>query len=774
MRNSTAWNGPLQPSKCQNICQALLKVARSSANGERDLDDELFRLLPCLFYHNRRSDEHAVLRHSVNLIERLPASPTSSLFSLDTCRDMHVSSAQIDWGLAPSVQPHSCSSTITIYMALLATLTKEASSDLKHGWASNVLLKMEGGARMQAIIDTLAECADIASSKLHASTISCPDLRHWYSIKSLFCTSWQRAMMLFLWWRLGLELFSDSSHDFFILGRIAPRTPFCVRTEKASRETRGSRVPYMCNWALKILRSNRMLEGLDLRNFYQRFDSQFGTLPARCLAEIQRSCDGRSPYSCQRFVGAEIKDQSMHDEAFCAGKSCRKLVWDEHSYRSTSGGRAVSLAITDSEFLRYAPASKTTLAVSHVWSHGQGGRPETGLNTCLHLRYASIARAAGCDSYWMDTASIPQDHELRREAILQINTIFMTSKMTLICDRDLMAIDISDLTVEIRELILVTILVCDWNLRAWTMLEAFKAYNNVHILCKDNKTLSLKDNLVHVHREGSIDIVVLFLAVDHLIPRGHMSTSQLEEQRRVPNAQQRVPVNAYRAFHVDKAAIFLNHRHASRPGDEIVIWSLVCDSRIFERPEDLWANFINYPVNTSFLISSAPRIQGRKGLSWAPARPNPAPPAEDEYQPEDYYIAQDVESEPAKISAEGIRGKWFVLEFEVEERPGGLTVWPLPTTEHDTTPHRQDETAEQLKEIADKYVRPFRYGALLEAATLAPGNPTPIIYGGPSPGRVVAVVASSNGRAWTWKGLYTWKFAKETFPAFTFQEILIE
>src|SRR2546423_14992515 len=171
----------------------MLKVARSSANSERDLDDELFRLLPCLFYHDRRSDEHAVLHHSVNLIERLSASPTSSPSSLDTCRDMHISSTPIDRGLAPSLQPHSCSSTITIYMALLATLAKEASSDLKHDWASNVMLKMEGGARMQAIIDTLAECADIASSKLHASTINSPDLHHWYSIKSLFCTSWQRA-----------------------------------------------------------------------------------------------------------------------------------------------------------------------------------------------------------------------------------------------------------------------------------------------------------------------------------------------------------------------------------------------------------------------------------------------------------------------------------------------------------------------------------------------------------------------------------------------------
>ena len=46
------------------------------------------------------------------------------------------------------------------------------------------------------------------------------------------------------------------------------------------------------------------------------------------------------------------------------------------------------------------------------------------------------------DSYWIDTACIPKDHQLRREAISQINEIFASSRLTLVCDLDLMAIDI--------------------------------------------------------------------------------------------------------------------------------------------------------------------------------------------------------------------------------------------------------------------------------------------------------------------------------------------
>jgi hypothetical protein len=75
---------------------------------------------------------------------------------------------------------------------------------------------------------------------------------------------------------------------------------------------------------------------------------------------------------------------------------------------------------------------------------------------------------AALQKVWMDTPCIPSDHKLRQEAIGRINDIFETSKLTIACDRDLMEIDISEPSIEMYEQLLATILLCDWNVRAWT------------------------------------------------------------------------------------------------------------------------------------------------------------------------------------------------------------------------------------------------------------------------------------------------------------------
>lgn len=105
------------------------------------------------------------------------------------------------------------------------------------------------------------------------------------------------------------------------------------------------------------------------------------------------------------------------------------------------------------------------MAVSHVWSHGQGGRPEKqlangqpgGFNSCLHKRYVTLAKELGCESYWIDAACIPEDNQLRREAISKINSIFSQSKAVLVADRDLMTIDIANIDLSVQESILATV-----------------------------------------------------------------------------------------------------------------------------------------------------------------------------------------------------------------------------------------------------------------------------------------------------------------------------
>jgi hypothetical protein len=263
--------------------------------------------------------------------------------------------------------------------------------------------------------------------------------------------------------------------------------------------------------------------------------------------------------------------------------------------------------------------STSTLVISHVWIHGQGGRPETGVNSCLHERYSLITETTGCDSYWIDTTCIPSDHILRKDAILEINTTFMVGKLTLICDKDLMAMDISNLDLAKQELILATLLMWDWNQRAWTMLEAFKGWRNLHILCKDSKIVSVYETLQYVLKNGQIDICCALLGSTHLIPRMRRSNAWTL----VNKEPKTTPLGPARYINVDKAGCLLSHRHASRLGDEIVIWSLICGDKVYDNAGTFWIQAeYGWGFSSLYLISSAPRLQNYPGFSWAPARPN--------------------------------------------------------------------------------------------------------------------------------------------------------
>ena len=190
-------------------------------------------------------------------------------------------------------------------------------------------------------------------------------------------------------------------------------------------------------------------------------------------------------------MGAKVIRQSAHE---CISKDCKKLTWDEGSYCAFETP-VVSIRDTSITQIKYTNLSDKTLSISHVWSHGQGGRPETGFNTCLHDRYVKVVKTLGCDSYWMDTPCIPTETVLRKKAIANINHIFMGSKATLICDWDLMRIDISLLrkapntgpAVRLVEGVLIALLVCDWNVRGWTFLEAIRGKKALYCCSKTAK-----------------------------------------------------------------------------------------------------------------------------------------------------------------------------------------------------------------------------------------------------------------------------------------------
>ena len=63
-----------------------------------------------------------------------------------------------------------------------------------------------------------------------------------------------------------------------------------------------------------------------------------------------------------------IEDQCAHD--FDCRQRCGKLSWDESSYRSISGARAVIITPVKSKNktprLKYCPASESTLVAGHL------------------------------------------------------------------------------------------------------------------------------------------------------------------------------------------------------------------------------------------------------------------------------------------------------------------------------------------------------------------------------------------------------------------------
>ncbi|KAF4537742.1 Ankyrin repeat-containing protein [Lasiodiplodia theobromae] len=372
-------------------------------------------------------------------------------------------------------------------------------------------------------------------------------------IRAFLWKSWQRATILFRWYILDRKLNSSEIP------------------------------PYMST---------------DFSHFLHRYNQAFGSLPARCVP---------IPTTADSF-----------QQSFCGG-SCQRLYWDKECYVSVrEGARAVALDMAEDGLLKYCSASETTMAISHVWSHGQGGRPEnvessTGFNSCLHQKYSAIARRFGCQSYWMDTPCIPEDHDLRKEAIKNINQVFEASQFTLVCDRDIMTIDVRkrhDDMIGTYESLLAALLVCDWNARAWTLLEGYQGRENIHLLCKDDEIIRLADIIDVVHRAGDIVLGNMCLAMDHLIPLRGPRIKDPQDKR----------------FSVEQSGRLLSHRHASRTGDEIVIWSLLRGG-LFNTAEDFWRNHSTV-IQTGFLISDAPRISDVPGMGWAPARPD-LPPATD-------------------------------------------------------------------------------------------------------------------------------------------------
>ena len=728
-----------QPARVRDICQNLYNEVCEPAGHFLRLDHQIAKnVVACNLRLPEPSD--VVLDRAVQILSRLPARPI----------EMDDVPKGLSHGYFLPNQEERMGKLLIQQWENLQVTAWMSSHVVRAAFLSATHWPMRSGLLIP-LIDTTAELLEQASSLSEQASDDTEKTR-WFIVRAFLWTTWQRCSMIYYHHMLGEYVEYGVPDEPELSLRSTVPSPGVSIDEFSQRHVASGKSEYMCTWALELLRNEPVFIGADFRLFHQRFSEAFKGMKGRCLPHLGASCKGRERKDCKRFTGMTIIDQSAHDHV-CPG-DCSKLTWDEASYRAVAGGaRAVSLttAAALDGHVTYCDATDRTLAISHVWSHGQGGRSEEGINACLHGRYIALADSLGCDSYWMDTPCIPEDHSLRREAISNINRIFADSKATLVCDRDLMAIGVEDLSIEVQESLLVTVTVCDWNVRAWTFLEAFRGRDAIYLLCKDNKVVSFKDIVENVYHHGRLDTALPLLTVPHLFP------AQAERQPSINF----IPSDIMHGFlSIENAASFLSHRAASRPGDDIVIWSLLLGEEVYYDADALWRSRIDKRIVTSFLVSNAPRL-GKPGFGWAPSTPT----LQGTSGPTKIVVKNGITHAIGGVTPEGLLASWLMSEFDSHEASDEKMTMSEPEV--------MSSLGNNLRKIRQRYLQDHPRAALLRPINHSSFD-SPTLNRKDST-RVDLVVCSKDdaGSAqvqddpWYWRGVWKWDNA-EPLPEFAF------
>lgn len=271
-----------------------------------------------------------------------------------------------------------------------------------------------------------------------------------------------------------------------------------------------------------------------------------------------------------------------------------------------------------------------------------------------------------------------------------------------------MQVDVSNVTLPLLEALLVGILLCDWNVRAWTLLEAVKGRAKLHLLCKNNRTVDLQELLQTVCSRGRLDVAVFANLLRHMLLKIEDSYKPMIFPRRLSVPQimrglvrrQSTRNDVEIQIPIGLGGNWLSHRPASRPDDEIVIWSLLLGDL---RPPlynavEFWRG--TYNVDTSYLLSSCPRLN-KTGLSWAPRTPYAMIQQSGSVSPPDRihlprYASQSVSG---SIQKNGLWASWYVSEFD---------------SRNQTSAQSQAQVGRELATIRQRFHITERYAALLQ------------------------------------------------------------
>lgn len=322
-----------------------------------------------------------------------------------------------------------------------------------------------------------------------------------------------------------------------------------------------------------------------------------------------------------------------------------------------------------------------------------------------------------------------------------------------------MTIDISDSGMAAYETVLATLLVCDWGIRAWTLLEAIRGRKGLFVLCCYNRCVNLHELLKMVHNDGRMDLINLFVARDYLLPPA--VTSDLEIfGLLIRNEEDKALEDGF--VNIGTAAALLSHRHATRDGDDLLIWSLLLGDIEDENPIAMWKRQVGNSIPTGTLVSSAQRIQGHPGLGWTPFTPTAVQRASGQRTNSKVYPAHDGhETFNGLITKEGLRAKWLTYVFPVV----------LMASSVDQQTMQGCGPPKPIVDLAEQYLHEYERGALLQSMPSRGPRTVPVGYRG-SLGWLLVVCGSHDEITWEWKGFYEWD-ASIALPPFSIREIVI-
>lgn len=341
--------------RAEKFCQELYGHAHPISISVARLDAMFSKIF--VFKFEPLEESRNIIERASDLLERMPAWPLELEDNLlDIPLAYRASSiadtASRDARLWEQLQATTYVSSTVLRAAMSAVMDPGCSASLRD---------------MTNIIATLLEIvAQLASTASNSGT--CWRL---FVVRAFLWTSWQRCQMIYFHLQAASYLIDGSSDGkkgtLTLRGTLT--SPGITIHEMSKQRASLEKPAYMCGWNFELLRINPVCIGADFRRFHQRYNATFGAFSARCLAGRSDACKGDSPKSCQRFQGMIIEDQSAHD--WNCSRNCGRSIWDETSYRSLSGARAVLLTQVESQnigTLQYCNASDQTLAISHVWS----------------------------------------------------------------------------------------------------------------------------------------------------------------------------------------------------------------------------------------------------------------------------------------------------------------------------------------------------------------------------------------------------------------------